>query len=283
MLKGLSIKTLLQLLCLTILLSPLVSQASNRLYADNDLEPTQGFAWDWSFGAGVYIQDSYLLGTDDTNQGLDLNLNIALSYNNFYLDIDNSQLSGTLILGYSVIDKYDWGLDIIGSNFQSGFDERGIYTNGLINELEGITPREYDFDTGIRLSRSFKDTQLSFELLNDISGAHGGWLLNTYLSHIRVWRNWEFRSVAGINFYSEKFTQYYYGITVEETTSERPLYKPSNGYSVLIEFHAEYPITENWVFMGGVLSTKFSSSIDDSPIISQSYQHKAKVGVRYVF
>ncbi|PAJ75578.1 hypothetical protein CJF42_04460 [Pseudoalteromonas sp. NBT06-2] len=286
MLKGLSIKTLLKILCLTIWLSPIVTHASNRLYADNDLEPIKGFSWDWSFGAGIYIQDSYLLGSDSTENGKNLNLNLALSYNNFYLDIDNSQLSGkgALIIGYSVIDKYDWGLDIIASNFQSGFDENGIYnTNDLIPELEGITPREYDFDAGIRLSRSYKDTQLSFELLNDISGAHGGWLFNTYLSHIRVWKNWEFRSVAGLNFYSENFTQYYYGITPKEAKSDRTLYSPGNSYSVLIEFHAEYPLTEDWVFMGGILSTKFSSAIGSSPIISQSYQHKAKVGVRYVF
>ena len=50
----------------------------------------------------------------------------------------------------------------------------------------------------------------------------------------------------------------------------------------MFEFHAEYPINQDWVFLAGWLTTWFSKEIDDSPIISQGYQHKAKVGVRYV-
>ncbi len=271
----------------TILLS-LVSHyalASNRYYADNDLEPTPGFAWDWSIGAGYFISDSYLAGTDPYNDGLELNLNIELSYNRFYLDIDNSQLSGGLTLGYSLIDKYDWGLDIIGSNMQGEIDQYGAQYDGGTppDELAGIHHREYDFDAGLRLSRRFGDSQVSFELLNDISGAHGGILLNSFFSHIQVWRNWEFRSALGVSTYSSDFINYYYGVSQEEATSIRPAYQAKTGYNIQFEFHSEYPLTEDWVLIGGILSTWFSSAISNSPIVSQNYQHKAKVGIRYVF
>ncbi len=52
------------------------SIASNRYYADNTLKPTNGFAWDWSAGAGYYIEDSYLVGMDSYNDGLELDLNL---------------------------------------------------------------------------------------------------------------------------------------------------------------------------------------------------------------
>ena len=65
------------------------SLASNRYYADNTLEPTQGFAWDWSAGAGFYIEDSYLVGIESYDKGVELDLSLAISYDRFYLDFDH--------------------------------------------------------------------------------------------------------------------------------------------------------------------------------------------------
>jgi outer membrane scaffolding protein for murein synthesis (MipA/OmpV family) len=261
------------------------SMASNRYYADNTLEPTQGFAWDWSAGASYFIEDSYLVGIDSYDDGLELDLSVAVSYENFYLDFDHNQLSGGLVVGYSLIDKFDWGLDVLGTNTQAGFDEKGLgfYNNGVIDELRGIKSRNYDFDVGLRLTRRFENSQVSFEYLHDVSGTHNGWVVNSFFSHILPWRNWEFRSGVGVSAYSADFTNYYFGIEQSEATPIRPVYQTNSSTSVIFEFHAEYPISQDWVFLAGLLSTWFSKEIDDSPIISQGYQHKAKVGLRYVF
>ncbi|MDP5213752.1 MipA/OmpV family protein [Pseudoalteromonas tunicata] len=261
------------------------AQASNRYYADNALEPTEGFVWDWSFGLGYYVANSYLAGVDPFTDGPEINVNLAVSYNKFYFDADNSQLSGNFTLGYSLVDKYDWGLDIIGTNLQDGFNQFGTYynRNTIVEELAGIKTRDSDFDVGFRLTRRISDSQLSFELLQDVSGSHHGWAFNSFVSNIQTWRNWEFRAGAGLNFYSAEFVDYYFGISNEEVTATRPLYQPGIGVNLVAEFHAEYPINENWVFLAGWLSTWFSTSISESPIVSEKYQHKAKVGVRYVF
>jgi len=260
------------------------SSASNRYYADNTLEPTTGFAWDWSAGAGYYIEDSYLVGMNSYDVGAELDLSIAVSYDNFYLDFDHNQLSGGLVLGYSLINKYDWGLDLLGTNIQAGFDEQGLgfYNDGIIDPLRGIKKRNYDFDTGLRLTRRFENSQVSFEYLHDISGAHNGWVANVFFSHIQPWRNWEFRSGIGLSAYSADFTNYYFGIDSDEASAARPIYSTDASTSIMFEFHAEYPINQDWVFLAGWLTTWFSKEIDDSPIISQGYQHKAKVGLRYV-
>lgn len=261
------------------------SVASNRYYADNTLEPSSGFAWDWSAGAGYYIEDSYLIGMDSYDDGLEIDLNLAMSYDNFYLDIDQSQLSGGVVVGYSLIDKYSWGLDILGTNVQAGFDETGLafYNDTVIEELIGINSRHYDFDVGMRLTRRFENAQISFEYLHDITGAHNGWVINSFLSKIVPWRNWEFRAGAGVSAYSSDFINYYFGIDADEATALRPVYQTDGGSSLVLEFHGEYPINQHWVFLGGWLSTWFSKEISNSPIVSQGYQHKAKVGVRYVF
>ena len=269
--------------CLSLLATS--SYASNRYYADNTLEPSQGFAWDWGVGAGYYIEDSYLVGMDSYNDGFEPDIHLALSYEHFYLDYDQSQLSGGLTIGYSVVDKFEWGLDLVGTNIQSGFDETGLafYEEDVIEELAGIKSRNYDFDVGLRLSRRFDNSQISFEYLHDMSGAHNGWVMNSFFSQIIPWRNWEFRSGIGLSAYSEDFTNYYFGITPSAANSNRPVYTPSTASSLIFEFHAEYPINQNWVFLTGWLSTWFSDDIHHSPIVSQEYQHEAKVGLRYVF
>ena len=107
-------KLTITLLFIAILVSA-PSQASNRLYADNTLEASDGFTWDWSFGAGYYIDKHYLQGVD-YQDGLELNINIAINYDKFYFDVDNSQLSGGLTVGYNLVDKYDWSLDLFAIN-----------------------------------------------------------------------------------------------------------------------------------------------------------------------
>lgn len=269
----------------TTLLVSVQCFASNRYYADNNLEPSSGFAWDWSAGAGYYVEDSYLVGMDSYDDGLEFDLNLALAYDNFYLDIDQSQLSGGVVIGYSMIDKYDWGLDILGTNVQAGFDESGLafYNDTVIEELVGINSRHYDFDVGVRLTRRFKSAQISFEYLHDVTGSHNGWVINSFLSKIIPWRNWEFRTGVGVSAYSSDFINYYFGISADEATASRPIYQTDGGTSLVLELHGEYPINQHWVFLGGWLSTWFSEEISNSPIVSQGYQHKAKVGVRYVF
>ena len=272
------------LLLLSLVYLP-TADASNRYYADNALEPTEGFAWDWSLGLGYYVADTYLAGVDPYNDGIEFNINLAMSYDKFYFDADNSQLSGNFTIGYSLINKYEWDLDIIGTNVQDGFDQYGTYYNedSIVEELAGIKARGYDFDVGLRLTRRLNESQFSLEILKDISGSHNGIIVNGFISHIQTYRNWEFRAGMGLNYYSSDFIDYYFGISADEAINGRPIYVGSSGVNVLTEFHAEYPINENWVFLAGWLSTWFSQSINDSPIVSQDYQHKAKVGVRYVF
>lgn len=276
---------LAQLVGIVILIfSVFQSQASNRLYADNTLEPTEGFAWDWSITGGYYIDKHNVSGIDYVD-GLELFVNLALSYNDFYFDVDNSQLTGGLTLGYNLVDRYGWGFDIVAVNMQEGFDEYGTYYNedDRIAELAGIRPRDPDFNAGLRLSRSFDNTQLSFELLQDISSSHNGIVANGFVSTIRDYRNWEFRLGGGYNIFSSEFTNYYYGINANEVRENRPYYNPGSSFSVNLEVHAEYPINEHWVFLSGLLATWMSSEIVNSPIVDSNHKMKAKIGVRYVF
>lgn len=261
------------------------SLASNRYYADNTLEPTHGFAWDWSAGAGYYIEDAYLVGIDSNDDGMELDLSLAISYDNFYLDFDHNQLSGGLVLGYSLIDKFNWGLDILGTQTQAGFDDKGLsfYKKGVIPELRGINARKSDFDIGLRLTRQFTNSLASFEYLHDVTGNHNGTITNVFFSHISPWRNWEFRQGIGVSIYSAEFTNYYFGIESNEVAAKRPTYNVGSSASVMFEFHAEYPMSQDWVFLAGWLTTWFSKEIENSPIITQGYQHKTKVGLRYVF
>ena len=85
----------LTLLAIAIyLLSATNANASNRLYADNTLEASDGFVWDWSIGAGYFIDKHYLQGVEYQN-GFELNINLAINYDKFYFDIDHGSVTTT--------------------------------------------------------------------------------------------------------------------------------------------------------------------------------------------
>lgn len=272
-------------LFLLLLIVSFQSLASNRLYADNTLQPNDGFQWDWTFGAGYYYEDPYLVGFNNQNNGIELNLNIAMSYDRFYFDFDRSQLTGGLIIGYNLVENQKWALDVIGLNIHSSIDEYGTdaYSGPLIEELAGIKTRKGDFDVGLRLSRINGDTLLSFELLHDVSSNHKSPVVNVFISHIEPWRNWEFRSAFGLSYFSSDYTTYYYGVSEQEVRNNRHEYKGNDALALQFELHSEYPISQHWTFLGGFLSTWFTDGISESPLVKQSYQLKAKVGIRYVF
>ncbi|MCF6434756.1 MipA/OmpV family protein [Pseudoalteromonas sp. MMG022] len=278
------LRTLTKLIIITVVLSS-TAYASNRLYSDNTLTPTNGLYLDINMGLGYLLEDSYLIGVN-VKDGVELlNVNVFASYGNWYLDADRSQLSGGWIVGYSAIEHSNWDLDVIVTQAQDGFDEKGfnLYNSDEIPQLKGITQRAFDVTGGLRLSRRFGDNQASLELLQDISSTHNGWIVSTFYSKIIPWQNWEFRTGLGINIYSRDFTNYYFGISPKEQRVDRPVYRPKSAMSVVYEFHAEYPLNENWIFLAGWMTTWFSQQIYRSPIVVQNYQHKAKIGVRYVF
>ncbi len=268
----------------SLIFATTTASASNRLYADNTLEPSDGLSFDFGFGLAYYIEDAYLAGIDTYGDGAEFNAMLSVAYDRAYLEFDNSQLSGNLVLGVSLVDKDDWGLDLMATNVQSGFDEDGTFYNDSGSEqLKGISKRQSDFSFGTRLTRKTRSSQLSLELLQDVSGSHHGWVSSLFISKIKQWRNLEWRAGIGVNVYSARFASYYFGVSEREATVTRPAYYPGVSYGAAFELHGEYPITENWVMLGGWMTTLFSPSISESPIIAQRYQHKAKIGVRYVF
>ncbi|CAM3944917.1 MipA/OmpV family protein [Pseudoalteromonas byunsanensis] len=279
------LRTLARLILITVVLSA-TANASNRLYSDNTLTHSDGLYLDINVGMDYLFENSYLIGANATRDGVELfNVNVLASYGNWYLDVDRSQLSGGWIVGYSALEHNNWDIDFIVTQAQDGFDEKGfdLYSSDEIPQLQGITKRGFDLTGGLRLSRRFGDNQASLELLQDISNTHNGWIVSAFYSKIIPWQNWEFRTALGINFYSRNFTSYYFGISEQEQKIDRAVYHPNSSMSVVYEFHAEYPLNENWIFLTGWMTTWFSQQIYRSPIVAKNYQHKAKIGVRYVF
>ena len=86
------------------------------------------------------------------------------------------------------------------------------------------------------------------------------------------------------NFYSEDYTDYYFGIDSDERGGKiRDTYSPSNAYSLGISLAAEYYLTDKITLLAFLSADKFSSEIGDSPIIDNSTLLKMGVGAKYSF
>lgn len=86
------------------------------------------------------------------------------------------------------------------------------------------------------------------------------------------------------NFYSEDYTDYYFGIDSDERGGKiRDTYSPNSAYSLGINLAAEYYLTEKITLLAFLSADKFSSEVGDSPIIDNSTLLKMGVGAKYSF
>lgn len=245
------------------------------------------FLWDASIDVGADFNQE-IIETYDKNQfGILVAVNFSLEYKRFYLEAQRSTLPGGSIIGYHLWQNDLWQVDIIGANYVQGFDENG--TNYSFSEsdyeplLAGITPRDDDFNVGLKFSRAFEQFDFSSEWVHDLGGAHQSWMVRNTLIKSFSGGNWDLLGGVGVDLYSSKMANYYYGVSDDEANELRTAYQPGLSGSLFSQFTAEYPISENWIYHSAASIGVVTGNIQNSPIVSSHPRIVIYMGVRYVF
>lgn len=180
----------------------------------------------------------------------------------------------------------DYEIDLISKTYLSGFSatEAGLITTGHIEELQGIKTRDYISNQGIRYMRYLHNAVYWVDVAADIiNGDHHGWVVDGFYSYILQKRNWDINLGAGFSFFSSNMNSYYFSVQPEEATDLRPIYRAGEGYRLQVEAFVQHPISEGWLFNGGVTLSHYSNSISDSPLVTNENVIRAQLGVSYVF
>ncbi|MBV2124870.1 MAG: MipA/OmpV family protein [Candidatus Thiodiazotropha sp. (ex Ctena orbiculata)] len=158
------------------------------------------------------------------------------------------------------------------------------YESGDSDALEGMKDRDQAWEAGLVYEVNLLGGQAKAKLMHDISNTHDGFtgrveyersLLNgkTYMV------NW----FGGSEFWSRKKTNYYFGVTPEESTSSRPVYTADESYSLFAGVNAVKRLNDRYSLIASADYQWMTDEIDDSPLTTRQDQWTLYAGIFYQF
>ncbi|TXT36288.1 MAG: ORF4 product [Comamonadaceae bacterium] len=220
----------------------------------------------WSIGLGAASVQKAYRNIDKENSAIPL-----LGYENNWVSFSISKLDVKLYANQSLSLRFraryaNEGYQSSDSPYLAGMDERqgGFWVGGAAiwnNDIANVTA----------------------ELLGDASGNSKGARVK-----FQVDRRFGLGSLGvtprlGIEWYDQKFVDYYYGVKAPEARVGRSAYQGDSSSSVEAGLRVDYsPVRQHTLFLDfGV--TQFGAAIKGSPLLEKSSQSKTSIGYIYKF
>ncbi|NOH99424.1 MipA/OmpV family protein [Vibrio sp. 99-70-13A1] len=149
--------------------------------------------------------------------------------------------------------------------------------------LRGMKDRDTSYDISLVADINSSFGTLSIHGSHDISGAY-----KSYNAGARHFLPMSFGKVnftpsIGLNYFSEKFNQYYYGVEASEVTADRLSYKADSDFIMDVSYNLSYYIRKNLEVVQSSAYVIYGDEIGDSPIVSNNDQSIFSLAVNYYF
>lgn len=275
-----------------LLLFCVVSSYANEKKLENESTVfNETFSWQIQMGLSGYYYDIILKDVEqvDTVDYLNAALLIDFYYKGFFIQSNHRRTDTHTLgaeVGYQLIVKEDWELDIISKSYLGGFNPEYLQDDSSrdIPIIEGLDTRSIGNGIGLRYNRYFENSQLSIDVATlGITSAVNGWLVEAFYTHLIPYRNWDIYLNSSVTFYAKETMDYYYGVAPHEVSAIRPQHQAKSDVKVQLEAFFQHPISEKWTFNGGLSYSRYLGSITDSPIVDQPDASQIMLGVLYVF
>jgi outer membrane protein len=120
--------------------------------------------------------------------------------------------------------------------------------------------------------------------LTDLLNRYDSWLIKTEVGDKYTLGDFNFYPSVILIYQSDKFVDYYYGVTQEEASrSLYTYYKPSGGFQIGAQTYISYPITEDWSAFLNIRADKISNDAANSPLVDSDYIYSGLVSLIYTF
>jgi outer membrane protein len=167
--------------------------------------------------------------------------------------------------------------------------------------LEGMEERKGTAELGLRAEYEMGPTHFSATFRADALSRHDGYELELRASNeLSSWRPLSVRPNIGLRFQTQGLTNYYFGVRENEAltgtldisgaadTSDpaglaRPAYRPDGAFTPFVGLTARQSVSPKFAAVGGFDLNLFDKTVTDSPIVEESTQMFAFVGLIYVF
>lgn len=244
--------------------------------------PSRGWEYELDLGIAASFRRGLIDGViDDEGQ---LSLSLLLSggayYGDFYVEA-NPTTRHPLTLGYTLKrrEKYQINM-VLESYFFTIEDDKPHITS----KLSGIQTRHASLEAGIEYVGSVGNFDIRSRLLHDVLSRHDGAIASIEIARPYFTRKAFFLPSIGITYISKDATDYYFGISQQESSGIRETYRPNGAIIGSIALYVERPINESLSVVGFAGYSVFSSAIADSPIVQpRSDAYNVGLGVLWSF
>jgi len=274
------------------------------LYAQCNVENEECIAideWQFSLALGAGVITNPLHG--GKNIPLILIPNFSYYGENFF--IENS------VLGYSFIEESHIAVSLISQvNRENAFFSRwhpsNIFVTERFNSAIGVSPppsedngeeieislddiekRAWAIDGGLQINWFVTNkTDVKAQVLHDINSVYNGFNAQIEINHFLHFQQVDqaiVKLTLGGNWQSSEQVNYYYGIDTQDDSSGSALYQTTSSFSPYIKLFGHYQLTQQWAVRVNLSREFLSSSLTNSPLVSEDTLDTFFVGVTYVF
>jgi outer membrane scaffolding protein for murein synthesis (MipA/OmpV family) len=181
-------------------------------------------------------------------------------------------------IGATVLKYKNLSLDL-----SVGGDYMGDTDRGDSKKLKDMKDLDNVFTANIDLNYESEFGEATLGFAQDISNKHKGYSLSAgYSYNIELGRFFVEPSVS-VTYASDDVADYYYGVSKEDVTAERALYKIESTVNYEASLMAGYVIDESSMIMAFASITKYDKDIKDSPIVSDDTALAYGLGYRHQF
>ncbi len=175
-------------------------------------------------------------------------------------------------------EDYMWGFSITAQPRPNG------YNSSDSSYLKGMDDRYNTIEGGLAFSATYKDTYIEIMALTDLLDRYDSWIVRTEIGDKYTLGKFSFYPSIILMYESDKFVDYYYGVTQEEA-SRTPYnyYKPSGGFDIGIQTYIRYPITDNFAALVNIRADRIPETAIDSPLTNDSYIYSGLLSLIYTF
>ena len=186
-------------------------------------------------------------------------------------------------------DEFSWGISLTAQPQIIGYYETDAFNSINSREptpiLQGMDERLDSWEAGVAFSIEYHSLFSELLVLYDILDRYNAFKIRAEFGKSYSYENWYFvPSILGI-YYSEKFTDYYFGVRKEEADSSlgRSYYSPDAAFNLAAQAYLKYDISEHWHLLGNARADYLASAISRSPLVDKRYMLSGMVSILYSF
>jgi outer membrane protein len=249
----------------SLLFITLFSLAVNALADDKSTTEDKG--WSGMAGVGPMTFSRYTGGTGMQTWPLPL---ISANYNEIaYID----PLRANVYLGSTADKKIGWGVAV---EPRMGFHA----SDGA--RLAGMATRRDSLEGGFNIDWDADIVAISFSYFTDLTRSSNGTSSCLYLyKDLIKGTQWKLGGNVGLDHMSAKVTDYFFGVSANEATSNRPQYQPGSATNFVFGFDGSYKINQRYSMLFGLQATHLNGSAANSPIVETRLSKVGWIGLAF--